>query len=296
VSPWCRDVKPVSKRFLSDAARSRLRYVRPRPGPVDLSSFPDFLIIGPQRTGTTWIHENLRDHPDILWPREKEIFYFSRLKTPDHPKFVSADLDWYLGQFHDPLWLRVVKILLTLRSTGSFYRPHVRGEATASYAAMDRDLIEEVVLLNPDIRAIMMIRNPIDRAWSHAKKDLVRNRGRRFEDVPAAEFEEFFRDDYQLRCAQYVRNYESWSRCLAEGNLFVGKFDDVAARPVELLREICRFLGVRDERRFLGRAVDRPVNPTAAEPIPERYQVILSRLFTRELEEIRSTFGLSWKN
>ena len=37
--------------------------------------------------------------------------------------------------------------------------------------------------LNPDIRAILMIRNPIDRAWSHAKKDLVRNRKRKFDDV-----------------------------------------------------------------------------------------------------------------
>jgi len=285
----------VSKRFLSDAARKRLRHVRVGPGPVDLSRFPDFLIIGPQRTGTTWIHENLRDHPDILWPREKEIFYFSRLKTPDHPKFVSADLDWYLAQFHDPLWLRAVKTALSFRSSQSLYRPRVRGEATASYAAMDRDVIEEIVALNPRIRAIMMIRNPIDRAWSHAKKDLVRNRGRRFEDVSEREFEEFFRDPYQLRCAQYAKNYENWSACLAKGHLFVGKFDDVAARPVQLLGDICRFLAVRDDRRYLGRAVDRPVNPTAAEPIPERYRAMLSRLLAAEIEELERKFEMTWE-
>lgn len=285
----------MSKRFLSDAARKRLRYVRVGPGPVDLSRFPDFLIIGPQRTGTTWIHENLRDHPDILWPREKEIFYFSRLKTPDHPKFVSADLDWYLAQFHDPLWLRAVKTALSFRSSQSLYRPRVRGEATASYAAMDRDVIEEIVALNPRIRAIMMIRNPIDRAWSHAKKDLVRNRGRRFEDVSEREFEEFFRDPYQLRCAQYAKNHENWSACLAKGHLFVGKFDDVAARPVQLLGDICRFLAVREDRRYLGRAVDRPVNPTAAEPIPERYRAMLSRLLVAEIEELERKFEMTWE-
>jgi hypothetical protein len=285
----------MSNRYLSDVARARLRHVHVGPRPVDLSRFPDFLIIGPQRTGTTWIHENLRDHPDILWPREKEIFYFSRLKTPEHPKFVSADLDWYLAQFRDPVWLRAVKTVLSLRSSRSLYRPRVRGEATASYAAMDRDVIEEIVVLNPGIRAIMMIRNPIDRAWSHAKKDLVRNRGRRFEDVAEREFEEFFRDPYQLRCAQYGKNYDNWSSCLADGNLFVGKFDDVAVRPVQLLGEICRFLGVRDERRYLGRAVDRPVNPTGAEPIPERYRAVLSRLLAGELEEIERRFQLSWE-
>lgn len=285
----------MSKRYLSDTARTRLRHVRVKPGPVELSRFPDFLIIGPQRTGTTWIHENLRDHPDILWPREKEIFYFSRLKSPEHPKFVTADLAWYLAQFRDPMWMRAVKTVLSFRASGSLYRPRIRGEATASYAAMDRDVIEEIVVLNPAIRAVMMIRNPIDRAWSHAKKDLVRNRGRRFEDVSEREFEEFFRDPYQLRCAQYGRNYENWSACLAAGSLFVGKFDDVSTRPVELLAEICRFLGVRQERRYLGRAVDRPVNPTAAEPIPERYRTMLGELFAAELDDLERRFHLSWQ-
>ena len=47
---------------------------------------------------------------------------------------------------------------------------------------MDGDLIDEVVTLNPEIRVVLMVRDPVERAWSHAKKDLVRNRGRRFED------------------------------------------------------------------------------------------------------------------
>ncbi|TFH27229.1 MAG: hypothetical protein E4H00_09735, partial [Myxococcales bacterium] len=81
----------VSKRILSESARNRLRYVRARAGEVDLEKFPDFLVIGPQRTGTTWIHENLRDHPDIGWPRAKEIYFFSRLKSAGNPKFRSAD-------------------------------------------------------------------------------------------------------------------------------------------------------------------------------------------------------------
>jgi hypothetical protein len=165
----------VPKGFLSDASRARLRHIRVGPGAVDLSDFPDFLIVGPQRTGTTWIHENLRDHPDILWPQVKELFFFSRVKNPDHPKFVSADLDWYLAQFRDSIWLRTVKTALSFRSSRSVYRPCVRGEATASYAAMDSDVIAEIVVLNPGIRAIMMIRDPIERAWSHAKKDLVRS-------------------------------------------------------------------------------------------------------------------------
>ncbi len=283
----------MTERFLSDAARERLRYVRAAAGPVSLRDFPDFLVAGPQRTGTTWIHENLRDHPDILWPRLKEIFFFSRLTQPDDPKFQSAELDWYLSQFRDPVWMQATKALLSLRSTRHLYRPKVRGEATASYAAMAPELIDEVVTLNPDLRVVLMVRDPVERAWSHAKKDLVRNRGRRFEDVSEREFEEFFRDPYQLRCAQYAENIANWSARLTEGHLYVGRFDDVTTRPALLLAELCRFLGVRSESRFLGRTVHRPVNPTPPEPVPARYRTVLTELLSRDIASLPRRFGVS---
>lgn len=283
----------MSERTLSDAARGRLRYVRLPPGRVTLVDFPDFLIVGPQRTGTTWIHESLRDHPDILWPRLKEIFFFSRLKEPNDPKFQSADLTWYLAQFRDPPWVFAAKMLLSLRASGRLYRPRIRGEATASYAAMDGDLIDEVVTLNPEIRVVLMIRDPVERAWSHAKKDLVRNRGKRFEDVPEREFEEFFRDPYQLRCARYAENVDNWAARVGEGHLFIGKFADVSARPAALLADICRFLGVRSDPRFLGRTVHTPVNPTPPEPIPARYHAMLTDLLQKDIVKVRERFGVS---
>lgn len=278
---------------MSEAARARLHYVHVAPGSVSLRDFPDFLVAGPQRTGTTWIHENLRDHPDILWPRLKEIFFFSRLAQPDDPKFQSADLDWYLSKFRDPVWIRATKILLSLRSSRRLYRPKVRGEATASYAAMAPELIDEVVTLNPELRVVLMVRDPVERAWSHAKKDLVRNRGRRFEDVSEREFDEFFRDPYQLRCAQYAENIANWSARLTAGHLYVGRFDDVTARPALLLAELCRFLGVRSESRFLGRAVHRPVNPTPPEPVPARYRAMLTELLSRDIASLPRRFGVS---
>lgn len=282
----------MAERFLSEAARARLRYVKVAPGAVSLRDFPDFLIAGPQRTGTTWIHENLRDHPDILWPRLKEIFFFSRLAMPEDPKFQSADLDWYLAQFRDPAWMHAAKVLLTFRSTRRLYSPKVRGDATASYAAMAPELIDEVVTLNPAIRVVLMVRDPVERAWSHAKKDLVRNRGRRFEEVTEREFEEFFKSPYQLRCAQYAENIANWSARLTAGHLYVGRFDDVTARPASLLAEICDFIGVRSEPRFLGRAVHRSVNPTPPEPVPDRYRAMLTGILSRDIASLPRRFGV----
>ena len=130
-----------NSRILDDATRAQLRYTTTVRSGIDLRDFPDFLIVGPQRTGTTWLHANLREHPEVLMSEPKEIFFFSRLKTPEHPGYQSNDLEWYLKLFRYPLWRTLLKHGTSLRRYGEFFRPRVRGEATASYAALDPDII-----------------------------------------------------------------------------------------------------------------------------------------------------------
>lgn len=43
----------------------------------DKLTLPDFLCIGSQRAGTTWLHECLREHPDLFLPEQKELHFFN---------------------------------------------------------------------------------------------------------------------------------------------------------------------------------------------------------------------------
>jgi hypothetical protein len=279
---------------LGEDVRRRLRWVKVSDPNTDLSAFPTFLIIGPQRTGTTWLHAHLRHHPQIFLAEPKELHFFNSLKSRDPKRFVSDDVGFYLHYFREPLWRRAAKTARSLWNYRAFYAPRVRGEATASYAALDADVIADIVALNPDIKAILMIRNPIERAWSHAKKDLVRNRKRRMADVPEAEFRAFFADPYQLRCARYVEQYDEWAAQLRPGHLMVGAFDDITARPEELLLDVMRFLGVRAERRYLDRSLREPVNTTETTVIPEQYRSMLRDLLAGDITQLKERFGLSW--
>jgi hypothetical protein len=276
---------------LSAADQARLRYVRAEAG-TDLSDFPDFLIIGPQRTGTTWLHANLRAHPEIMLSEPKEIFYFSRLKPPHDRKQVSADLEWYLNFFREPAWRRGAKALQCLWRFGELYRPKVRGEATASYAAVDADVIDEIVALRPGVKVILTVRDPVERAWSHAKKDLARQHGRRVADVDDAELVRFFEDEYQLRCARYADIYANWRARLRPKHLFVGLFDDIARRPVDLLLDVMRFLGVRQDRRYIGSDAERAINPTAGDRIPTHHKRTLEELLGSERARLHEVEGL----
>lgn len=274
--------------------RAALRYVRSAVG-VDLSRFPDFLIVGPQRTGTTWLHAQLRFHPQVLLSEPKELFFFSRIKERPPGKFQSDSLEWYLRFFRDrwPWWF--YKTWICLRRYGELYRPLVRGEATASYAALDADVIQDIVLLNPQIKAILMVRDPIDRAWSHAKKDLARNRGRSLAEVDPREIEDFLRSPYQMRCAQYVDNIRRWAAALQPGHLFVGLFDDIARRPEELLLDVMRFLGVRASPRYVRKDAAARVNPTPRVGIPPRYRELLAEILASEIEALERELNLTWR-
>ena len=280
--------------MISEELRRRLRLVKVSNGDVDLARFPDFLIIGPQRTGTTWLHAQLRYHPQIFLSEPKELYFFSSLKTRDPRRFVSDELSWYLRYFRDPLWRHAAKHGLSLWKYRELYAPRVRGEATTSYAALDDDVIAEIVALNPAIKAILMIRDPIERAWSHAKKDLLRNSHRRLEDIPEEEVHAFLTDPYQLRCAGYVDQYDHWSAQLRPGHLFTGLFDAINTGPEEFLLEVMRFLGVDADRRYIDRSVREPVNPTAPMAIPPRYRALLTDLFKEDLARLKARFGLSW--
>jgi hypothetical protein len=279
---------------IPESTRQRLKYIRVSDAAVSLECFPSFLIIGPQRTGTTWLHANLRYHPQIFLSEPKELLFFNRLKTPHDPRFQSNDLGWYLRFFRDPPWRVLLKTTFCLYKYREPYRPRVRGEATASYAALERDVIEEIALLNPDIRAVLMIRDPIDRAWSHAKKDLVRKTNRKVEEVPESEFAAFFADEYQRQCARYAENYDNWSACLEPGHMFVGAFDDIASRPEGLLLDVMSFLGVSSDRRYISGLAREAVNPTAASKVPERYRRFLEELLSDDIDKLRERFGLSW--
>src|SRR5262245_14324246 len=110
--------------MLEASIRQQLRYVK-TDGRVDLRGSPAFLIVGPQRTGTTWLHANLRFHPQVFLSEPKELFFFSRLKTPEHPKFQSNDLGWYLRCFRDPWSRRVAKTAICWWQSRALYRPRV---------------------------------------------------------------------------------------------------------------------------------------------------------------------------
>lgn len=263
---------------------------------VDLSDFPNFLIVGPQRTGTSWLYQNLFWHPEILLSHPKELFFFNSLQSRG-AKFRSDRLDWYLQFFRNnsssKSWLRKQELCITKYREP--YRPKMRGEATASYAYLDEEIIREITALNPGIRIIMMIRHPIDRAWSHAKRYFTKVHGRQLDHVTPEEMETFFRDLYQLACTQYVRNMDRWLSFIQDDALFIGWFDDLHKNPRGLLLDIFTFLGVKTDEKYIRSDSARVIGATLPVDIPQFYKVMLESLLAEDIHQLENRFGVRFR-
>ncbi len=277
------------KRLSNDEQRRPLelklaRCAKPLP---DSDRLPDFMVVGPQRTGTTWLHQNLTVHPQIFMSRQKEIFFFSSLAKPHHLKHRSDDVEWYLAHFYDGPLEYLLKQKACLGRYRELYRPLVRGEVTASYAAMSAEQIREITTLRPDIRIILMIRDPIERAWSHAKLDLLKKPGKSMGEVPAADFTRFFLDRYQIACGQYSEMIRTWTAALGRDRLFLGRYRDLSIRPAGLLLDLFEFLGVRRQSKYVRLSSGSSINATEAIGIPDGHLETLTEIHGEESARCR---------
>ena len=237
---------------------------------------PDFFLAGPQRTGSTWLHQVLSEHPELQLSSPKEIFYWNLVDKPEHFQHTTTELAWYLGHF---------------ANAGG----RTCGEATASYAAMTDELIENVTTLLPDLRVVITVRHPIERLWSHAKHEFAFRGLGSIENATEAQLIEFGNSPYHQRCGIYSRMIEQWSQNLRPGHLHVGLFDDIARRPLAFAQDAARFLGVSDDPRHLERKIDHNPNPTPRDArFPERFRPELEAMYRDEIEWLRSEFDVPW--
>lgn len=131
---------------------------------------PDFLVIGAQRSGTTWIHRLLQRHPALWLTPVKEIHYFDRttitrsLLDPHErrrvrPKVIDLwHLRFWLGKRNDH-WYRA----LFRKARASQL---ITGEVTPAYSTLDESGLRRIHSINNEVKIIYVMRDPVERDWS----------------------------------------------------------------------------------------------------------------------------------
>lgn len=105
------------------------------------SPLPNFLFIGPDKAGSTWLYALLKAHPQVFLPAVKELFFFDR--------YYDKGLDWYGSKF-----------------AGAGPQHRAIGEICHDYL-FSAQAAERIHADLPGVTLMTILRNPVDRTYSH---------------------------------------------------------------------------------------------------------------------------------
>lgn len=201
---------------------------------------PNFLVIGAMRSGTTTLARLLEAHPEVFVPPEKEIHYFDQN--------FEKPVEWYRAWFGAADGLPAV------------------GEATPTYM-YERDAPKRMAEVVPGARLVAILRNPIDRAYSHYWHERnLRRETLSFQEALSAEPERTATERVlpRLRFAyldrsRYLPQLQRVTEHYPRERVHVLVLEEFQRDPPGHYGRLCRFLGVADAFKppDLGRVFNR---------------------------------------
>lgn len=226
----------------------------------------DFIGIGAQKAGTTWLYSRLKELPEFSLPPVKELHYFDR--SHEYPSLNFLDetylkdrlrkakriyqsikpifntlihrniknfkwlLNWYFSDYNDEWYLSLFDSL-----------HGIKGEISPSYSILNENDIKKMHTLVPKTKLIFLMRNPIDRAWSHYRFNTKYSPKFNFETVTNDHIINFINSESQELRSNYIRTLDNYSKNFPEEQIIIAFYDAITDNPLLLLSEIVEFIG-----------------------------------------------------
>ncbi len=241
-------VRPLARplrRKLRRGSRALKREIHPLTARVRM--LPDFIIIGTQKGGTSSLYDYLAQHPCIAPALESEVHFFDAN--------FHKGINWYRAHFPSLLYRDYVR-----KVQG---RQLITGEKSPYYMFYPhapRRIFETL----PHVKLIVMLRNPVDRAYSHYYHQVRKGRETlSFEEAIAAEperlkgeLEKILEDERYTSYSHvhfsylsrgiYVDQLKVWMRFFPREQFLILKSEDFFADPPAVYRQVLAFLGLPD--------------------------------------------------
>jgi len=243
-----------------------------------MGKLPDFIIIGCQRCGTSSLYNYITNHSKVEPASRKEIHFFDN-------KYHKG-IDWYKKQFPDNA---------------------ITGEASPYYI-IHPHVPRRILKTNPHVKIIILLRNPVDRAYSHyhhgfrrgAEKssfqDAIKQEPQRIE----GELEKMYDDEsyysyaYQhftyLERGKYVKQLEKWFKYFNNDQILIIKSESLFEDTNNTMEIIFKFLDLPNEKMEY-----KIFNLGNATPMDTKFRKELSEFFVPYNEELYSNLGRNFE-
>jgi hypothetical protein len=174
---------------------------------------PNFIYIGPDKAGSSWLHEVLIRHEQVFMPDAKDLYFFDR--------YYDRGLPWYATQF---------------KGAGPEHR--VVGEVCQDYLFHPQAAARIKESLGGDVRLMVTMRDPVERAFSSYLYMLKQG------ENPGTFLEAVRSRPELLEHGRYATNLQRYFDMFGRDNVFVALFDDLVADPQQFIDRLLAWLQV----------------------------------------------------
>ena len=281
-----------------------------------MSRNPDFLCVGAQKCGTSWLQQQFNSHPDFWMPPSKEIHYFDCLHLEDplqrSHRIMRRTLDKRKRRLEETRsdkkkakinekidWLE--SAVNSSKSGIDWYEalfPEsrqnlVRGDITPAYGIISKEDFEFIYNRYPNVKVIFLMRNPVSRLWSVTKRHVLRKmkRPELLEDqgylqdlVENPQKELRSRYDYTIRILDDVFPKE---------NVLYGFYEEIFSgdrQRDDFLVKVCGFLGARADINLIPNRHKQYQTSARVEITPD-FEAYLESHYSGVRSFVKSRFG-----
>lgn len=265
---------------------------------------PDFLCVGTEKAGTTWLWHCMKVHPNIGVPATKELRMFNQPRTFDKGHFRAAREFFenprgaplrpdFLERVATEIRLLYGGIPAYLRIFGQLKEPVV-GELTPQYCIQSPERVQKMHSVAPDARIVYMLRDPVERLVSGARMVM------RARQIPPDD-ERLLHEalhPVQLKFCNGHIHIDKFAKVFGEDRVGVFFYDDISQRPARLLHEISDFIGA-EQAAINPKTLSEKVNKGSSyQPGREVYTQLYAKLSPvyKELEQRFPKRVSSWRD
>lgn len=222
------DFQQLSKKLVSVTHP----HFSPPPVHITTTSKPNFMIIGQHKCGTTSLYSYLIQHPQILPSIKKEIHFWDQ----NHDR----GLEWYLSHF----------------PAISPNQACITGEGSTTYLDCP-EIAQHIVKLFPNIKLIILLRNPVFRTISryymacrHCEENrsieqAIFERLRTINHHPEIDIKQEHLDRIYFASSQYIELIDQWMKIFPQEQFLILKSEDLFSEPQNTMKQVFDFLGVK---------------------------------------------------
>lgn len=238
------------------------------------------LGIGATKAGTSWLHRYLANHPECHLRSIKELHFFDTIE--------QGSTDWYLNNFGQDCKrlerqigdlafeeaaararqvadIRVyMKIMETADQAGYLdyldegrTSQRLNADITPCYSLLSEGCFERMAGMSSDVRFVFLMRDPVERLWSHVRmiakrrsktgRDIERRAGRIFERALSGG------ETHITDRGDYIRTLDRITAAIDPRKLFTAFYEELFS--AETLDKLCAFLGISPRAGLLTERV-----------------------------------------